>query len=340
MEKIRAGLGQIQYLLDFLGVPEKILGPEDFYFHLNNFLAKTYGAKDISIWCLAKVKKGRSFKIYPRLEWFQGTKRQKIPSPHFIQMAKTWKKCKGIFGEVKTSKRSGTTLFISLGNYQGNDYYCYAKLPKQNVVFHQFWQHSIATIQKMFQWSISVAELNRVRDLANIDDVTGLFNQRKLALDLKRAMANHKKMKAEFSVLFIDIDHFKTVNDKHGHVIGTKILSEMARKMKKRLRQNDLVYRYGGDEFVMLLPNVGAVQSKKIAVRLLHAVADEPIIFDKKLKFFLSVSIGIALFPKDATSPEEILSMADRMMYEAKRGGRGRVCYAGEMLVRQKKPSA
>lgn len=192
-------------------------------------------------------------------------------------------------------------------------------------------------------WS-KLDELKKVENLIHVDDVTGLYNQRKLLKDIETAVERHKELGEVFTVLFIDIDHFKNVNDDYGHIVGTQLLAIMGELLKTTLRESDLIYRYGGDEFVMLIPDVVGKTGKLIGERVLEAVKKHDFIFtapqtmDKcpdHLK--LTVSIGVANFPEDAKDKEEILSMADKMMYEAKKGGRGRVCYTVEILGLDKK---
>ena len=181
-------------------------------------------------------------------------------------------------------------------------------------------------------------ELRKFEDLVHLDDVTGLYNQRKLMKDLEQAIIRHKELKEEFSILFIDIDHFKSVNDGHGHLVGTQLLTEMANLLKRTLRESDLIYRYGGDEFVMLVPDVTTETAQLIGERVLNAVKmtefniEENDIFENAESFKLTVSIGVAGFPKDARTKDEILGIADKMMYEAKKGGRGRVCFTQDLL--------
>jgi len=186
-------------------------------------------------------------------------------------------------------------------------------------------------------WTL-LDELKKVENLIHVDDVTGLYNQRKLHKDLDMAISRYKELKEEFCLLFIDIDHFKKVNDGHGHLVGTHLLSAMGKLLNHTLRESDLIYRYGGDEFVMLIPDVTHDIGKVIGNRVLDAVKAE--IFKvtsqtdntKKDEFNLTVSIGVATYPRDASNKEDILSIADRMMYEAKKGGRGRVCYTADLL--------
>lgn len=177
-------------------------------------------------------------------------------------------------------------------------------------------------------------EVRKLQSLVHIDDVTGLFNQRKLHKDLDESIERYKKEGEPFYVLFIDIDHFKKVNDGHGHLVGTRLLVEVAKLMRRILRETDLIYRYGGDEYVLILPGADDSVARMVGRRMLAAIKDHPFSAGKELKetMRLSVSIGLAGYPKDAKSRDDILDIADRMMYQAKESGRGRVCHAGELF--------
>lgn len=170
-------------------------------------------------------------------------------------------------------------------------------------------------------------ELYKSQELIHIDDVTGLYNQRKLYKDLSSLVDKFQKEKDPFCVLFIDIDHFKKVNDNYGHLVGTKLLENVARDVKSLLRESDISYRYGGDEFVIILVNSDGSSGKLVGERILNKICSQDYSIDsrneKKIK--LSVSIGVAEFPTDAKSSQEVLAIADRMMYEAKESGRGLV---------------
>ncbi len=177
-------------------------------------------------------------------------------------------------------------------------------------------------------------EVRRLQSLVHIDDVTGLFNQRKLYKDLDDSIQRHVTDGEPFYVLFIDIDHFKKVNDGHGHLVGTRLLVEVAKLMQRTLRETDLIYRYGGDEYVLILPAATDKVAKMVGMRMLKAIKEHPfnVSKDSTKPMHLSVSIGLAGYPCDAKSRDDILDIADRMMYQAKESGRGRVCHAGELL--------
>ncbi len=140
-----------------------------------------------------------------------------------------------------------------------------------------------------------------------------------------------KMSEGEFSLLLVDLDHFKSVNDGFGHKRGDEILIEFARRAQTALRENDLLFRYGGDEFCVLLPGIVGDQAIAIARRLLKVVRETP--FDGSPPLTLSLSIGMADYPSDLLAGAELNSLievADRRVYQAKRSGRGRVVGSDE----------
>ncbi len=173
-----------------------------------------------------------------------------------------------------------------------------------------------------------------MRMLSLTDEVTGLYNQRKLIEDLELYIGRYQNNHEGFSLLFVDIDYFKNVNDQYGHVIGSQLLVDMAQVLKQQLRSSDLVYRYGGDEFIVLLPRSTVEETRKIALRISEAVkAADFTILKTDQKYKLSLSIGVAQFPHDATSVKGIIDFADKMMYMSKKSGRGKVFHINEVIA-------
>jgi diguanylate cyclase (GGDEF)-like protein len=177
-----------------------------------------------------------------------------------------------------------------------------------------------------------LSQREHIRNLSLTDEVTGLFNQRKLLEDLNYYISRYSIEKRGFSLLFVDIDYFKNVNDQFGHIVGSQLLIDMASVLKTQLRSNDLVYRYGGDEFIVLLPSSGVEDSKKIAMRISEAVKEAEFNIDMQTKYKLSLSIGIAEYPSDADSAKSIIEFADKMMYLSKKSGRGKVFHITEVI--------
>ena len=165
--------------------------------------------------------------------------------------------------------------------------------------------------------------------LSNIDEVTGLFNQRKLIADLDQAIISHDKMGESFSLMFVDIDFFKQVNDTYGHLIGSEILQDLGALLSDLVRSTDDVYRFGGDEFIIILREVDIKTVHMISLRILKSIQNHDFNLSTGEVYKMSISIGIAEYPTDAKSSKEIIQLADNMMYESKKTGRGKVIHLG-----------
>lgn len=154
--------------------------------------------------------------------------------------------------------------------------------------------------------------------LAIVDHLTGLYNRRYFDKILKHSITEAKRYKKQFSLLMIDINKFKMVNDKYGHMAGDNVLKELAKVIKKSLRKIDVVFRYGGDEIVVILPDIATEGTKKATVRLKNTFSQHKFTVSGKYEIFLSLSIGSAIFPLDALTSEALIKKADESLYEDK----------------------
>lgn len=168
----------------------------------------------------------------------------------------------------------------------------------------------------------------RARDEALRDSLTGLYNARYFEESLTRAMSSGQFNDSALSVLFIDIDHFKKVNDAHGHLLGSKLLKELGRVLRHCVRENDLVARFGGDEFVVLLEGANAQWAEVVAERVRQAVEERPFLARENKNIQVTVCVGVASFPEHGEDPRWICELADRAMYQGKKSSRNMVCRA------------
>jgi diguanylate cyclase (GGDEF)-like protein len=163
--------------------------------------------------------------------------------------------------------------------------------------------------------------------LSLTDPLTGLWNYRYLRESLRREVERAHRFGRMLTVLVLDLDHFKNVNDTYGHAAGDTVLSEFARRIKIGLREVDVAFRQGGEEFVVLLPETDAYGGAIVAERLGAAVRERPVLIDPRRSDVsdqvpISVSIGIAVFPEHGTTAQQVLDAADDALYAAKRAGR------------------
>ncbi|MCK5599055.1 sensor domain-containing diguanylate cyclase [bacterium] len=163
--------------------------------------------------------------------------------------------------------------------------------------------------------------------LAKTDEMTKLYNYRIFRESLQRELSRARRYNHPFSVIMIDIDNFKSVNDTYGHPQGDEVLKELARIMRKEMRDTDILARYGGEEFIIILPETKKKQTIESAERLLKAVeANQVPMLNSPGKFIsITISSGVATFPEDATEDEELIQAVDNALYRAKKNGKNRV---------------
>jgi diguanylate cyclase (GGDEF)-like protein len=168
-----------------------------------------------------------------------------------------------------------------------------------------------------------------IRNLAFVDTLTQLPNRRFLLDRLRQGLANARRHGRHGALLFIDIDHFKRVNDTYGHEAGDQLLCEIAARLRQTVREGDTVARLGGDEFVVMLEDLGDIATEAgdratlIAGNILSAL-NEPYVFGE-IRHHSTPSIGIACFDGSELRAEDLLRRADEAMYRAKAGGRNRL---------------
>ncbi|HSI57717.1 MAG TPA: GGDEF domain-containing protein [Ideonella sp.] len=161
--------------------------------------------------------------------------------------------------------------------------------------------------------------------LAMTDPLTGAYNRRHFFHVGEQALARALGEQHALSVLLLDIDHFKSVNDQHGHAFGDQVLNEVAAACQASLRKGDMLARFGGEEFVVLLPATGPAEAARLAERLRGTIAQLAIPAAGSAPIRPTVSIGVATTPLATTSLDKLLVKADQAMYLAKHGGRNRV---------------
>jgi len=167
----------------------------------------------------------------------------------------------------------------------------------------------------------------KIEDIARHDGLTGLFNRRYVMERLEAEMIRSRLQGTPLGVIIIDIDHFKKVNDQFGHLMGDKVLRETSQVMQSNARPDDILGRYGGEEFLGVFPNTVMEGLLVIADRIRLSVQNNPIQLDTEESLNIKVSIGMACFKADRDTSTTLLSRADEALYEAKKNGRNQVCF-------------
>jgi diguanylate cyclase (GGDEF)-like protein len=175
--------------------------------------------------------------------------------------------------------------------------------------------------------------VQRIHELTITDDCTNLYNARHLNFILETEIYRSQRYGYEFSLVFLDLDHFKAVNDTHGHLAGSKLLAEIGQVLRDNCRLIDFAFRYGGDEFVILLPQTSKENACVVAWRLHKLIRESHWLTSENLDVRITTSAGVASYPTDSKTKAELLHLADEAMYMVKNSSRDNVAAAKQGLL-------
>jgi diguanylate cyclase (GGDEF)-like protein len=202
-----------------------------------------------------------------------------------------------------------------------------------------FSQRDLALLEALADYAAIAIEnarhVQRIHELTITDDCTSLYNARHLNFMLDTEIYRSHRYAFEFSLIFIDLDHFKNVNDTYGHLMGSKLLSEIGEAIKEKCRMIDLAFRYGGDEFVVLLPQTSKENAIGVAKRLHRLIRESVWLKEPGLNVSITASVGVAAYPTDSRTKAELLHLADEAMYYVKQTSRDSVAASGEETARK-----
>lgn len=159
---------------------------------------------------------------------------------------------------------------------------------------------------------------------ATFDQMTGIYNRASVISNAKALISLHARKGRPISLLMIDLDHFKVINDSYGHQVGDIVLKEFSQNIKEQLRSYDLFGRFGGEEFIILLPETGLDKAVEIAERLRISIEHSPVCFDHEIFYTISIG-GVSIIPDQDTAIETLFNHSDKALYRAKETGRNRV---------------
>ena len=251
--------------------------------------------------------------------------RDATTDPLYEEVRQGW-----LAGEQPVQTRSAIALRYSLRGHPAGVFFLRtagedAPLNEQDVVFaEQVIAAAVAALEKAYDLENAVMGQEQMRHLAETDPLTNCFNRRALMEKLEQEMDRAARYATMLTGMMIDIDNFKQINDTHGHLVGDRVLKQLASLLKREQRSVDIVARYGGEEFVVLLPETTSAESRNFAERILRRVAThdfgEP---GKPVR--VTISVGIASYPDERVSDgESLLRLADSHLYRAKSDGRNR----------------
>ena len=169
---------------------------------------------------------------------------------------------------------------------------------------------------------------DRLERLAAIDPLTDAYNRRFGLGRLREEFSRAVRAEGPLGILMLDIDHFKAVNDTYGHLVGDRVLRAVAGACRRVIREGDVLVRYGGEEFLVLLPGAGRDDVAQAAERIRRAVS-ETTVEDGTSRITVTVSVGATTYQDATETPDALVAIADRALYEAKDGGRNRVTMVG-----------
>ncbi len=169
---------------------------------------------------------------------------------------------------------------------------------------------------------------DELSEMATRDPLTGLFNRREMTRVLDEEIARSTRYGRSLALLWIDFDHFKRINDEHGHAAGDSVLKATSALLAGSVRSVDVIGRFGGEEFVILLPEMDRCEARETAERLRSLISDTPQPLGEGKTVPLTISVGVSVFPDNGADSQALCAAADRAMYEAKSSGRNRVVLA------------
>ncbi len=210
-----------------------------------------------------------------------------------------------------------------------DEFCCLCISPQKPLIIKHF-ENRISILKTQVEFAgKNISQYHGVKTLVYVDELTGLYNTRYLHSLLEREIVRSQKTRKSFALLFVDVDKFKNINDKHGHQVGSDLLVDLSLEIKKQIRETDNVVRYGGDEFIAILSQCDLETAGVVAERIRSSIENKKFPISKNtFSVRMTVSIGVALFPDDAKTEQDVIKAADMAMYLAKKRRRNCVEFA------------
>ena len=226
--------------------------------------------------------------------------------------------CKFIKDEAELAKYSNYSVFPLIVSKKTIGYLAATDVKREEEeILRILGQQFLLGIQRSLLY-------RKVQELTITDSLTQVYSRRYFLEKFDEEISRSKRFKLRFSFLMVDIDHFKEINDRYGHLVGDAIIKEVTKTIKENIRQVDFIGRYGGEELSIVLTETDKNQASFVAERIRQAIESKVIsVYDENLK--VTISIGISLFPINALDNLKLIDKADKALYQAKNTGRNRV---------------
>ncbi len=266
--------------------------------------------------------KAQSSKLPPILKLKQELENQKVDQGSLIRVLDSCSSEIAQSDDFQIWKTSSGEYLALLWIHQGDNFSQCLILNKVQFKSRMNFQSLIEALIPFLcrRWSLCLSVADAQRQVYK-DSLTELYNQKFLNEVLTKKIEEYKRYKTPFSILFIDVDHFKRVNDSLGHVIGSTVLKQMGDLLSEQIRNSDYAFRYGGDEFIILLSHTEGQDAENVAERVREKVENFDFNVDG-IQVKITVSIGLAFFPVHADSARDIIRIADEAMYYGKNKSR------------------
>jgi diguanylate cyclase (GGDEF)-like protein len=230
---------------------------------------------------------------------------------------------------VELDTKLHKVYLVPIHNHENISGYCLIALAKATLLPSQLLLNNIAS--KTANAFANSKKFHAAEELVYIDSLTELHNARYLHMVLEQEVKRAERYRSELAFIFMDLDYFKQVNDTYGHLIGSQLLVEFGELLANNIREVDSVYRFGGDEFAMLLVETGKISGVKVADRIRRTIEEHVFCTSEDMKLKVTACLGVAAFPNDTNDSKKMIELADKAMYIGKNTTRNAVNHTGSL---------
>lgn len=233
------------------------------------------------------------------------------------------------------TEETGIVIFKRLDSAYGEVHLKWDSANSPDTKARKYWDPELTDLSRLFfNHLFLLLKLKNYEFHSIKDDITLAYNQNYLKAFIQNEMERAKRYATSFSLIFFDLDNLKAINELHGHLIGTEVLKEVAEILRSQVRKVDLLSRFGGDEFVIVLLHAGPERAYEVSLRIRDKMNQHTFLKEKNLAINISGSFGISSFPENGNSVDQLIRKADLAMYDVKRKGKNSIKIYDENEIR------